>query len=92
LACSLLAQYKYNEAEAEFRAILAVQQRVLGPEHRFVLGTCCNLASCLEAQGKKPEALVSAKRALAGYRKKLGEEHPDTKDAKKLVEILEKPQ
>ena len=92
LAKALDGQGKNVEAEAEHRAVLAIRERVLGPEHPGVFQSCYNLVFSLEAQGKKPEALVLAKRALVGYQEVLGEDHPDTKGAKKLFEILERPQ
>ena len=92
LAIVLQSQGKHAESEAARRAVLAIRERVQGPEHPDVFGSYHNLAVCLEAQRKKPEALVFARRAVAGLQKTLGEAHPNTKKAKKLVERLEQPQ
>ncbi len=90
LADALNSQGKYLEAEVEYRAVLAIQERVLGPEHFDVFLSCYNLSLCLEGQGKKLEALEFARQTLAGWTKILGAEHPDTLDAKRQVEDLER--
>ena len=82
----------FLDNEASLRAVLVVRKRVLGPEHSEVFESYYSLTLCLKAQERKSEALVFAKRALAGWHKTLGEGHKNTKKAKKLVEDLEKAQ
>jgi len=89
---NLQAEGNYAEAEVEHRAVLAIRQRVLGPEHPDVAQSCYNLAQCLKAQNKCPEALAFARQALEIWTKKLGADYSFTKDAKKLVAELEPAQ
>jgi hypothetical protein len=53
LACALDDQGKFTEAEAMYREVLAVERRVLGPDHPNTLVTAGNLAACIRsARGK----------------------------------------
>lgn len=81
-----------QEAEQENRTVLALQERVLGPENPETLGTCYNLARRLVTLKKYRDALEHAQHAYAGQMKILGEEHPDTRKSKNLVEELLKAQ
>jgi hypothetical protein len=89
-AGDLYEQGKNAEAEAEKRAVLAIQERVLGMEHPDVAWNCYYLVSPLVAQKKIKDALSFARRALAIFEKSLGKEHPATKGARWLVTELEK--
>jgi hypothetical protein len=57
LGDALQAQGKFADAEKEYRAVLAIRARVLGPEHRETLDCRNKLANVLQAQGKKPDAV-----------------------------------
>jgi hypothetical protein len=85
----LVAEEKPAEAEPLHRALLPIAEHLWGPESRNVLMNCYNLSRCLEAQGKKAEALVFARRALEGLRKTLGETHPYTQIVKEQLEKFE---
>jgi tetratricopeptide (TPR) repeat protein len=82
-------QWKYAEAEKEYRAVLAMRERVLGAEHPDVAVSCFNIATCLLSQGKLHEALEFVNRAEKLWLASLGAEHPDSKDAKELREEIE---
>lgn len=84
----LADQGKYAAAEAEYRAVLKLQEKVLGPQHPDTLSTCFYLARCLHAEGSKGEAKELAKRAVDGARKVLGQEHPDAKKYEQFLEEL----
>lgn len=65
-------------AEPEYRAVIKVQERVLGAEHPDTLKSRMNLAIALRAQGKHAEA-EQEHRAVSKIRERvLGAEHPDT--------------
>ena len=68
-AKKLSVKDKYAETEQEHRAVLAIQERVLGAEHPDVLQSCASLARCLYNQKKLPEALAFIQRAETGYAK-----------------------
>jgi tetratricopeptide (TPR) repeat protein len=86
LANTLLSQGKHAEAETTYRAVLALQQRVLGPEHPNTMDTFANLASALRSQGNYAEAETTYRAVLAIQQRVLGPEHPNTmKTAKNLV-------
>ena len=89
LALVLDAEEKHVEAEMEYFYVIALSQHVLGPEHPDYSSSCYNLGKCLRMQGKKNQSLVFARRALEGWLKSLGAEHPLTKQAKQLLEELE---
>jgi len=71
-----------------YRSVLTLREKVLGVEHPDTLETCFNLATCLRAEGKAPEAKAVAQRAADGARKSLGSEHPDTKKYEQLRDQL----
>jgi tetratricopeptide (TPR) repeat protein len=56
LADALDAQGKYAEAETMYLEVLAVQRRVLGPEHPSTLRTSSNLGNTLMHRGKSAQA------------------------------------
>jgi tetratricopeptide (TPR) repeat protein len=55
---------KYAESEAEFRAIVALDEKVLGPEKPFTLSARCNLAETLDKEGKYLEAETEDRKVL----------------------------
>ena len=56
---------QFAEAEKEYRAVLAIRERLLGPEHPDTLTSRNNLACVLEAQGNHAEAEKEDRRLLA---------------------------
>ena len=69
---------KYAEAEAEYRAVLKLREKVLGPEHPDTLASRNNLAGALYGEGKYAEAEAEYRAVLKLREKVLGPEHPDT--------------
>jgi hypothetical protein len=81
----------YAKAEMMNRKLLAVQQRVVGPDHADTLGTTMNLATALATQGKYVKAETMYREVLAVRRRVLGSEHPDTlSTARNLASTLAK--
>jgi hypothetical protein len=78
LAVALDDQGRHAEAEMMHRDTLAVEQRVLGPEHPDTLLTAMSLANALTNQGKHAEAKTMHLETLAVQQHVLGPEHPDT--------------
>ena len=74
-------QYRDAEAEALFRAALAITAPALGNDHPRVTELHINLADALESQGKYSEAQPLFEAALSEKRRVLGNEHPQTIDA-----------
>jgi len=70
--------------------MLPVCERVLGTENPHTLSACFNLAVCLKQHQPKEVALPYARRALEGWKKIRGPDHPETKQARKLVDELTK--
>jgi tetratricopeptide (TPR) repeat protein len=91
LGLALLRNGQYSEGETLFRRLLAERRRILGSEHLDVISSYYNLSLCLEAQGRKGDALFYARKALAGSIALNGEEHRSTQIARRQVEDLEKP-
>jgi hypothetical protein len=56
LAWAIAAQGRAAEAEAMWRELLPLREKVLGPEHPETLTTRSNLASTIAAQGRAAEA------------------------------------
>ncbi len=78
LAIALGAQGRFAEAAEEFRAVLAIRERVLGAEHPDTLPSRNNLANALGAQGKYAEAEKEHRAVLAMFERIFGAEHPNT--------------
>ncbi len=77
LAVIYQAQGKLSEAERLFQQTLAVDEKVLGPEHPDTATTLSNLAIVYGNQGKYAEAESLNQRALAIRENALGPEHTD---------------
>ena len=77
LAVLYQAQGRYAEAEPLCKRALAINEKVLGPEHPDVATSLNILAVLYWAQGRYAEAEPLYKRALAINEKALGPEHPD---------------
>lgn len=78
LATVLSRQYKLAEAEAEFRAALD-GAATLPADDNAVLATRGNLAALLDRMGNLGAAADEFRAVLADYRRKLGPDHPDTR-------------
>jgi tetratricopeptide (TPR) repeat protein len=89
LANTLRDQRKYVEAEAQYKQVIQLEEKVLGPEHRDTLNACYNLAYQLGQQGKIRQAKALAERAAKGAAKVLGVNDPCTREYAKFLEELE---
>ncbi len=65
------------EAQALYEQSLALQEKLLGPEHPQVVATLHHLANLRYLMGAYPEALAMHERVLALREKLLGPDHPD---------------
>ncbi|MEM9454373.1 MAG: serine/threonine-protein kinase [Myxococcota bacterium] len=77
LAHVLRMQGKYTEAEAEYRAALALRLEALGPDHPDVAGSRNNLGVILAQQKRFDEAEAELRAGLALRQQVLGPDHPD---------------
>lgn len=77
LACTLMDQGKFSEAEVLNRQVLEGRQ-ILGEQHPDTLTSVSNLAQVLQAQERYAEAEVLNRQALEGRKEQLGDQHPDT--------------
>jgi eukaryotic-like serine/threonine-protein kinase len=90
VALVLHIQGKYEDAEAEHRAALALQREALGPEHNHVATSLSNLAAVLYARGAYAEAEEEIRAALEIARAGLGEDHPEVATVRNnLAHILD---
>jgi tetratricopeptide (TPR) repeat protein len=92
LANTLRDQGKYAEAEAEYKQVIQIEEKVLGPENFDTLDACYNYAYQLAQQGKRNEAKALAERAAKSALKILGANDTDTREYTKFLEILNKGQ
>lgn len=67
---------KFDEAEAEFRAVVALQMDWLGPDHPEVAETRCDLAQVLFRKGEYASAITEITESLPGLEAVLGDRHP----------------
>jgi tetratricopeptide (TPR) repeat protein len=67
----------YGDSEPPLARALAIQEKVLGPEHRDVTISLITLARLYLGQGRYPEAESLLQRAVAIQEKVLGPDHPD---------------
>jgi tetratricopeptide (TPR) repeat protein len=70
-------QGRYAKAEPLFKRVLAIHEKVLGPENPEVATALNNLAVLYHDQDGYAEAERLHKRALAIREKALGPDHPD---------------
>jgi len=75
---ALYQEGDYAGAEKEFRAVLAVRERILGPEHPATLISRNNLAVALGAQDKYAEAEREHRAVLAVEERMFGAKNPET--------------
>jgi tetratricopeptide (TPR) repeat protein len=64
--------------EAQFREVLTLQERDLGPEHPTTLSTRRNLANSLMALNRLEEAEAILAQTIVASGRVMGENHPDT--------------
>lgn len=69
---------RFEEAEAEARAILEIRMRTLGPEHPDTLASRTILASALRHRGDFVQAEAEGRAALEAFTRVLGPEHVNT--------------
>jgi tetratricopeptide (TPR) repeat protein len=89
LANTLRDQRKYTEAAAQYKEIIQLEEKVVGPEQRDTLNACYHYAYQLAEQGQRNEAKLLAERAAKGAAKVLGPNDPYTLEYVKFLEILE---
>jgi tetratricopeptide (TPR) repeat protein len=68
---------KVEPAFTEYTAALAIEERVLGPDHPDVAWSWSNVGMVTEARGDRAEARRDYQKALAITEKALGAEHPE---------------
>ncbi len=73
-ATALMNLAQLPEAEARIRAALAIQERLLGPDHVEVATALVNLSNVMDRRGH--ESLPLRHRALAIFEARLGPDHP----------------
>jgi tetratricopeptide (TPR) repeat protein len=78
----------YSQAMAVVRDVLAICEKVLGPEHPLTAESLNNLAFLLHGQGDFAGAQPLYERALAVREKVLGPEHPDTAGSLNNLAVL----
>jgi tetratricopeptide (TPR) repeat protein len=79
------ARGRFQEAEALFRQVLAVRERVLGDADPDTLSTRNEVAWMLGRQGRFEEAEELYRQALAGRERVLGDADPDTLSTRSAV-------
>jgi CHAT domain-containing protein/tetratricopeptide (TPR) repeat protein len=77
LAVVYSRQGRYSEAEPLYKHVLAIREKILGPNHPLVAASLDNLATLYGGQGRYTEAEPLFKRALAIFTKVLKPDDPD---------------
>ena len=75
LATALQANRQYLAAEAEYRMVIQLQEKVIGPKHAYTLNTRNNLAELLDDEGKFAEAEAECRQIIGLEDKVLGPNH-----------------
>jgi tetratricopeptide (TPR) repeat protein len=73
-------------ASARYSEVLAMQSRILGPDHPETLSTKANLAATMSRQGNYEEAKLLEMSVLRTMQRLLGPAHPHTLFAKENLE------
>jgi eukaryotic-like serine/threonine-protein kinase len=81
LAGCLLAQDRHAEARQLFARALEIRRRILPDDHPFVGASRLGLARAALGMGETALADAEARAALAIYRARLRDDHPDLADA-----------
>ena len=68
---------RYADAEPLYERVLALTEKVRGPDHPSVALALNDLADLYKEQGRYVDAELLCKRALATWNKALGPDHPD---------------
>jgi tetratricopeptide (TPR) repeat protein len=89
LANTLRDQRKYSESETQYKEIIELEEKVLGPENADTLNACYNYAYQLGQQGRINEARMLAERAAKGAAKVLGATDPYTRKYTAFLTALE---
>jgi serine/threonine protein kinase len=89
LANALRDQRKYAEADAEYRRVIELQEKLTGSTDPDTLDTYYNLAYSLGEQGKLNEAKVFAREAAEAAPNVVGKDHPYTRKYSTLLNELE---
>jgi eukaryotic-like serine/threonine-protein kinase len=89
LANTLRDQQKYAEAETEYKQVIELDEKVLGPDNHDTLDVYYNFAYQLGQQGKINEAKVFGQRAAERAPKVLGANHPSTRKYSAFLTALE---
>jgi Tfp pilus assembly protein PilF len=76
-------------AEVSLTRALAVQEKVYGPDHSEVARTLGNLGIVQHMLGRNSDARASYTRAVAIFASRLGEHHPNTIQARRLLGELD---
>jgi hypothetical protein len=74
-----------SEAESTLHEILAVLQKVPGPEHLDTLTSRLNLGNALYLQGRRPEAYQEYAAVYDVRHRILGADHPETLESRAVV-------
>jgi tetratricopeptide (TPR) repeat protein len=78
-------QKRHDQAEAQFRKVLALRQKKLGEEHPDVLTTMHGLAIAVEHQGRREEAKELLRRVIEVRKRVQGVDHPDLASAQESL-------
>ncbi|MFF6998281.1 tetratricopeptide repeat protein [Streptomyces sp. NPDC008313] len=78
LARGLLRSGRGAEAEDLFGRVLAGQRAGYGDDHPLVLGVLLQLSRAQHAQGKREQAVASAREVAEQRARVVGEDHPET--------------
>jgi serine/threonine protein kinase len=89
LANTLRDQQKYAEAEAQYKEVIQLEEKVLGPENADTLNACYNYAYQLGQQGRIKEARMLGERAAKGAAKVVGATEPCTREYSAFLTELE---
>jgi tetratricopeptide (TPR) repeat protein len=81
-------QGHYVEAEPLYKRALAIDEKVLGPDHPNVAIRLNNLAWLYQEQGRNAQAEPLYKRALAIDEKALGPQHPNTRAVRENLRLM----
>jgi len=75
LATALQANGQHLAAEAEYRMVIQLQEKVIGPNHAHTLNARNNLAELLDDEGKYAEAETECRQIIGLEETLLGPEH-----------------
>jgi hypothetical protein len=91
MARTLAAQGQYEQAEQQYRDLLATGMRIFGSDHPETLATRHEIARMLAVRGQDELAEQEYRDVLSAQQRVLGPDHPSTLSTRNAIAAMHAP-